>query len=244
MSTLQAQRGTVLLATMVLPIIPQEETTMYLYSRLAMLFGAVILIGTAQAAGPSCSPDVKEAIVKEFTQSGWEKMPEDQRLRFEAAIYDKYQSCSQVDDILAPDPAYCGKTSYQGSTWYEQMTCCGYDPQRRMFSCPVSVKQTYGFGGAPLPGSREYVLNCVRSGAIFVPVGVDSVHLSNEFLGANPPWQFNVIAAANTNIGLLQPMSGQTRVARSILSWQLQPTNCNYRPIWGNVLDYQIRLNQ
>jgi len=42
----------------------------------------------------------------------------------------------------------------------------------------------------------------------------------------------------------LYPMNGATRRARSILSWALRPTDCNYTPIWGNALNYRIRLDQ
>jgi hypothetical protein len=45
-------------------------------------------------------------------------------------------------------------------------------------------------------------------------------------------------------LNLVQPMNGAPRRARSILSWNLRPTGCDYRPIWGNVLDYNIRLDQ
>ncbi|MGQ5523752.1 hypothetical protein ACUHMQ_10860 [Chitinimonas sp. PSY-7] len=217
---------------------------MCMRTRLAVLLSAGLLCGVVQAA-PACGDDVKEAIVRQFTQAGWEKMNDEERQRFEKAVYAQYQpACAVQDGTVVSPAAFCGKTSYQGSTWYEQMTCCGYDPQRRMFACPVSIKQKGGFGAAPLAGSREYVLNCVSNGATFLPVGVDSVHLANEAFNVNPPWQFAVIAAANQNLYLTQPMSGVTRQARSILSWQFQPTDCNYRPIWGNVLEYQIRLNQ
>ena len=217
---------------------------MCMRTRLAVLVGAGLLCGIAHAA-PACGEDVKEAIVKQFIASGWEKMNDEERLRFEKAVYSQYQpACAIQDGTVVSSAAYCGKTSYQGSTWFEQMTCCGYDPQRRMFSCPVTIKQRGGFGAAPLPGSREYVLNCVSNGTTYLPVAVDSVHLANEIFNVSPPWQFAVIAAANQNLFLTQPMSGATRHARSILSWQFQPTDCNYRPIWGNVLDYAIRLNQ
>ena len=53
-----------------------------------------------------------------------------------------------------------------------------------------------------------------------------------------------MIANANDNLFTVYPMNGQTRRARSILSWGLQPTGCNYLPIWGNALNYQIRLDQ
>jgi hypothetical protein len=125
------------------------------------------------------------------------------------------------------------------------MSCSGYDPQRRQFASPIKIKQVFGFGGAPLPGSREYVLHCVAdTTGTLQPVGLDSVHLSNAVAGQSPTWQFAVIASANENLETLQPMNNQTRIARSILSWALPPTNCNYTPIWGNALNYRIRLDQ
>jgi hypothetical protein len=109
----------------------------------------------------------------------------------------------------------------------------------------VKIKQTFGFGGSPLPGSREHVLHCVADAAgVLQPVGRDSVHLSNAIPGSAPTWQFAVIAAANQNLHTVYPMNGQTRRARSILSWGFTPTGCNYVPIWGNALNYRIRLDQ
>jgi hypothetical protein len=123
------------------------------------------------------------------------------------------------------------------------MPCVGYDPQRRQFAAPVKIKQNFGFGGAPLPGSREYVLHCVADPAgVLRPVGIDSVHLANSV--DLPSWQFAVITNANQNLQLIQPMNGATRRAKSILSWQLPPTSCNYTPIWGNAVNYRIRLDQ
>ena len=124
------------------------------------------------------------------------------------------------------------------------MSCSGYDPQRRQFASPITIKQIFGFGGAPLPGSREHVLHCVAdAGGILRPVGHDSVHLANAVNQA-PTWQFAVIANANDDLQTIYPMNGQTRRARSILSWALTPTDCNYTPIWGNALNYRIRVDQ
>ncbi|MBB5018005.1 hypothetical protein HNQ59_001290 [Chitinivorax tropicus] len=223
----------------------QTYTQLFKFTAMAasMLAGSLFISQGARADG-TCPANVKEEVVKIMINNGAEKMPDEKRLSLEADLYKKFAPCSKPDTkLLLPEGASCGKTSYRGSLWYEEMSCCGYDPQRRMFACPVSVKQSYGFGGSPLPGSREYVLNCVWSGGGFLPVAMDSVHLANAS-GQNPPWQFAVIAAANTNINLVQPMSGASRSARSILSWQLQPTDCNYKPIWGNVVDYMIRLDQ
>ena len=69
------------------------------------------------------------------------------------------------------------------------------------------------------------------------------MHLANA-PGQNPTWQFAVIADANQNLQTIQPMNGQTRRARSILSWAFTPTSCDFKPIWGNALNYRIRLDQ
>jgi hypothetical protein len=70
------------------------------------------------------------------------------------------------------------------------------------------------------------------------------VHLANAIANQFPTWQFAVITNANENLQLVYPMDGTTRRAKSILSWAFTPTNCNFTPIWGNALNYRIRLDQ
>lgn len=209
------------------------------------LLAAAALPLSAQAQ-QVCGPEIKAEAAKELNEIA--NLPEEAQGEAQAKLYEKYKFCLQAD---APQEFHvaareCGaRVSQLGSTYYEEMSCCGYDPQRRQFGCPVKVKQRFGFGGAPLPGSREYVLNCVANAAgVLQPVGVDSVHLADEIFGVAPTWQFAVITSANQNLNLLQPMNGATRQARSILSWGFQPNNCNFVPIWGNALNYRIRLDQ
>ncbi len=221
------------------------------------IFALIVFIGLAQTAHAKnedivCGPEVKEEVAKLL--STMIDAPAEKKLAMETELYEKYQYCAQDTQLamkqqssnLKISARQCGaKVSQLGSVYYEEMSCCGYDPQRRQFACPVKIKQTFGFGGAPLPGSREYVLHCVADASgTLVPVGMDSVHLANELHGNNPSWQFSVIANANRNLATIQPMDGETRRARSILSWGLQPTSCNYQPIWGNALNYKIRLDQ
>ncbi len=219
-------------------------------ARAALILGGVLLVWSPSAAQAqtSCGPEVKEEVVK--TLAAVAGASEGAQLKLEAELYAKYKVCAedaqQVPTEFFVAARECGASvSNLGSLFYEEMTCCGYDPQRRQFACPVKIKQTFGFGGAPLPGSREHVLHCVADASgILVPVGRDSVHLANALGVQSPTWQFAVIANANQNLQLVQPMNGQTRRARSILSWALTPTNCNYTPIWGNALNYRIRLDQ
>lgn len=221
-------------------------------AKILLAVGSVLVLGLPLAAlaqnQPVCGPQVKETVARAL--SGLAGAPEEIKLDAEAKLYAEYQECAQ-DSELVPDSFHvaarqCGaKVSKLGSLFYEEMSCCGYDPQRRQFACPVKISQTLGFGAAPLPGSREYVLHCVAdtTGA-FLPVGHDSVHLANAIGNQAPPWQFAVIANAHENLFTVYPMNGQTRVARSILSWGFTPTHCDYQPIWGNALDYHIRLDQ
>lgn len=203
----------------------------------------------ARAQSQTACPEAKEEVAKTLAEIAGAS--DAAKLKVEAELYMKYQYCGQQDAQFAPASFHaaareCGAAvSNLGSLFYEEMSCCGYDPQRRQFACPVKVKQTFGFGGAPVPGSREHVLHCVAdSSGTLVPVGRDSVHLANALGVQSPTWQFAVVAAANQNLQTVQPMDGQTRRARSILSWALTPTNCNYVPIWGNALNYRIRLDQ
>ena len=208
---------------------------------------SVLALPLTAVAQDVCGLETKAAAAKELGAIKADNPAE--KLAAEARIYEKYKFCLQearADDALVIAARQCGAgLSLVGSTFFEEMSCCGYDPQRRAFGCPVKIKQRFGFGPAPLPGSREYVLNCVVDGnGILQPVGVDSVHLSDEQFGTQLTWQFAVIANANQNLQAVQPMSGVTRRARSILSWGFQPTGCGFQPIWGNALDYHIRLDQ
>jgi hypothetical protein len=214
---------------------------------------ALALLGLLPAAAQAqqdtvCGPETKEYVVNVLKE--YENASPDKKAAAEEQLYKQFSYCTQdAAKVLPADPFHvaarqCGaQVRILGSIFYEEMSCCGYDPQRRQFACPVKIKQPFGFGGSPLPGSREHVLHCVADAAgVLQPVGNDSVHLSNS--NFQPTWQFAVIAAAKDNLQLVQPMNGQPRRARSILSWQLTPTNCNYQPIWGNSLDYTIRLDQ
>jgi hypothetical protein len=144
-------------------------------------------------ADVTCGPEVKEEIAQMMAKV--ENADDAQKESVASYLYGKYQYCIQdaagdanaVQD-LAVAARQCGAgLSQVGSTFYEEMSCCGYDPQRRQFACPVKIKQRFGFGGAPLPGSREHVLHCVANAAgVLVPVGHDSVHLANEIFGQQP----------------------------------------------------------
>lgn len=215
---------------------------------------AVVLLGalplSAQAQQDTvCGQDVKEYVVKVLDE--YEQAEPEKKAAVQDELYKQFSYCGQQDaarlpttDLFFAAARQCGAgVSQLGSLFYEEMPCCGYDPQRRQFACPVKIKRPFGFGASEWPGSREYVLHCVAdAGNVLRVVGRDSVHLSNSAF--QPTWQFAVIAAAKENLQTVQPTNGQPRRARSILSWGLPPTGCDYQPIWGNALNYMIRLDE
>ena len=222
-------------------------------ARILLAVSSALLVSLPPAALAQaqtvCGAEVKEEVVKALASV--EDASDAQKQAVENELYAKYyQYCAQ-DAQLVPSTfltaaRQCGASvSNLGSLFFEEMSCSGYDPQRRQFASPIKIKQTFGFGGAPLPGSREYVLHCVADASgTLLPVGRDSVHLADAIGNQFPTWQFAVIVNANENLQTIYPMNGQTRRARSILSWALAPTGCNYTPIWGNALNYRIRLDQ
>jgi len=206
---------------------------------------AVSIPTSAMAQSAICGPEIKQQVADALAKA----TDDASKFALEKELYAKYQFC--IGDSQSVPPTFfaaareCGAAvSNLGSLLFEEMSCSGYDPQRRQFASPIKIKQPFGFGGAPLPGSREYVLHCVADGAgVLKPVGRDSVHLSDSPNGA-PTWQFATIVSATENLYTVYPMDGATRRAKSILSWNLRPTDCNYTPIWGNALNYRIRLDQ
>lgn len=198
-----------------------------------------------------CDLDVKAEVAEALSKINMSKkmtgVSQKKKLAAEAKLYKKFEYCAEDSKKVAEDDPFleaakqCGAdVSKIGSLHYEEMSCCGYDPQKRQFGCPVKIKQTFGYGAPSFPGSYEHVLHCVaNANGQFVPVGHGSVHLADEVYGERPNWQFAVITKADLNM----PLDGSTQRARSILSWGFRPTSCDFKPIWGNTLDYNIRLD-
>ena len=146
---------------------------------------------------------------------------------------------------FAPANAIGQNIKDTGSTFFEALTSCGYQPQRKELTCPIEIRQTFGFGGVPAlqpAGSYEYVMFCVDSGAGLVPVNTNGVHVHDEAHGKVPNWYLSAVVPANQQL-FNRPLRGHTLKARAILSWGLPPANCGFAPIWGNQADFRIRLD-
>lgn len=149
-----------------------------------------------------------------------------------------------VTDAINPTWPPTQVITNTGSTYYEALTSCGYHPQRKMAACVVEIRQRFGFAGVPGfgPGSFEHVLLCVDLGLGLVPINVGNVHVHDEAFGVPPRWYFATLIPANQALAA-RPLNGTTYAARAILSWAWAPNNCNFRPVWGNQIDFRIRLD-
>ncbi len=149
---------------------------------------------------------------------------------------------SLTDNVFASSNQMITNT---GSVYYEAITSCGYHPQRKELTCPIEIRQRFGFSGFPAlqpAGSYEYVLFCVQTPAGLVPVNTNGVHVHDESFGNNPNWYMTAVVPADGAL-FSQPLVGQTLRARAILSWAVPPAGCNAIPVWGNQADFRIRLD-
>lgn len=136
-------------------------------------------------------------------------------------------------------------------TYWEQLTCAGYNPQHRRLEAVVNVKQTNGYnGGLCSNGSQEYVRFFIdfHDGSGFQNMGYTS---------------FKVADISNVPPGPQHPLSYMTYLfiddaqyrkfldcdhavvptMRAVLSWNSIPSlNPNQPPHYGNHIDANIQL--
>lgn len=154
------------------------------------------------------------------------------------SLFVQEESGVDLELDAANTPAFSGNTSY------ERIQSCGYHPQREEAVCSIEIRQTGGFGGriCVAPGSTEYVLLCVNLGAGLVPIHTGTVHVHDAPAGAVAPWDFGVVIQANPALAS-RANNGATLPARAILSWAIPPANCNAVPVWGNAVNFRLRLD-
>lgn len=193
-----------------------------------------------------CGDDVKAEVVKALAK--FEDPTSKEALAVQQDLYKKFEYC--VNDAQPNDAAVrrlrqraCGKVPYVGSLFWEQMPCCGYDPQEMTFGCPIEILQDKGYGAAQYPGSYEHVLICVDYGHGLVPVARDWVHLADNMSGTSPIWNFAALPKVFDQGFLAQHFDSRSYYARATLSWMIEPSSCEQPPIWGHALDFKIRLD-
>jgi hypothetical protein len=184
-------------------------------------------------------------------------------------ISDVYNKCfPKKKPVFDKEKGVFKQAQIKWNTKYEELTGCGYHPQRRELVCVVKVKQKNGYNGkAPqfggtwnYPGSLEWVRFCVfdwnppsaaSSTNPFTPtwqwraVGLSAVRLHDETQGASGPWNYGVVIQADQKLHQLL-LEGHTFWARAALSWNYPSPNVSWCPsgYWGNAHMFKIKLDQ
>ena len=212
------------------------------------LAGALLLLGAfpsvaqqrddRSSPAPGCDPAARQKISERLARKAEPSLQRE--------IWKEHLECAADGKMALADERsryeYCGRLVYAGDLHFERLRCCGYEPQKKLFNCPVEIEHPTGFGAFPVPGSYEYVLTCIELDGAWKAVALDRVHLADAVSG-KPPWYTAVTAEARNPLESM-PLDGRALEARSILSWNLSPgNNCDYQPIWGNTIEYRIRLD-
>jgi hypothetical protein len=156
------------------------------------------------------------------------------------AVMSKYAPCIPPSSIVPPKPGTTKVVTPFDNT-YELLDSCGYHPQFvEALQCSIEIRQPVGF----FNGTMENVLFCIWQAGAWHPVNERFVRVWDEVNGAVPDWYFGVELPADLTLHFLGN-ARQTLQARAIMSWlwPVPANDCNFKPIWGNWLDFKIRLD-
>jgi hypothetical protein len=162
------------------------------------------------------------------------------------------QARSQFRALLVSNPNYFGNlelAEFQpvmpliGNTFYEQITCVGFNPQFDRLEGVVRIKQTNGYlGDLCSLGSGEHVRFFLSydNGATWQDQGMKSFTVHD--MGGPRPLDYDVHLE-------IQPDKRRCEkpnlpLVRAILSWNLPPPagDPTFKPVWGNVLETRIQI--
>jgi hypothetical protein len=133
---------------------------------------------------------------------------------------------------------------------YEQIQDCGFYPQETRLECVLRINQNFGYAGpVGSRGSFEFVSFFVDFGIGMQYVGSGIVQMADGSAGTrfavyrdfNPPGGPRTSNGGSTAV---TQTNGPILKARAILSWGVPTpsTNPNAQPVWGNVVDFPIRM--
>jgi hypothetical protein len=152
-----------------------------------------------------------------------------------------------VRQSLLVNLAFKNPIALSGDTFWEEVTCVGYNPALRRLVAVVSLKQTTGYqGGLCVAGSTEYVRFFVDWGAGLTDVGLSSFAAHDiPDVAPNPPHpiQYMVQLAVDDATHRRLCNSPVLPLVRATLSWNAIPSlNPNAVPIFGNSKDANIQI--
>ncbi|MFN8494083.1 MAG: hypothetical protein U0350_41175 [Caldilineaceae bacterium] len=167
---------------------------------------------------------------------------EDERLHFKTLVLTNPNYFGNLLDSLFPPV-----TKIVNSTYYEQLTCVGFNPALNMLEATFQINQPFGYAGELCQsGTIEYVRFYMDYGAGWVDVGLAGVNVHDIPTGVDCLEQADKPLTYVVSVPI-EPQSDYCgrpvlpRV-RAILSWNLPPSDPLTPPVWGNTLDSTIQL--
>jgi hypothetical protein len=142
--------------------------------------------------------------------------------------------------------AFPGMYTFANTTYYEEITCVGYNPSLSRLEAVVDINQVTGYnGGLCMGGSTEYVRFFVDWGAGFQDIGLASFNAHDISTGV-PDHPISYMVYINLDDSQHERLCSApvVPVVRAILQWNTAPTaNPNQHPFFGNVVDIHIQLS-
>jgi hypothetical protein len=156
-------------------------------------------------------------------------------------------------NLILSNPNYFGTfpqfgkaiKAFSGNTSFEQLTCLGLNPGGIVGSgrleAVLNIKQHSGYGtdgcGA---GTTEYVRFFVQDATGWHDLGLSSVQVY-DLAG---PLPLSYAVSVSFNHARKFCLTENILNVRAILSWNLEPTpsDPNFTPIWGNVLNARVQV--
>jgi len=141
----------------------------------------------------------------------------------------------------------------QSITFWEELTCVGYNPKEKRLEGIVSIKQDSGYTGTLCTAaSKEYVRFFVdfKDGSGFQDMGYTSFKacdISDVPPGPQHPLMYMTQLSINDEKyrKFLDCSKAVIPTVRGILSWNvIPPSNPNYIPYYGNVKDVNVQLQR
>lgn len=137
----------------------------------------------------------------------------------------------------------------QGDTFYEEIGCVSYSPDRDRLEATVVIKRSSGYSGGPCTqGSAEWVRFYVDFGGGWVDAGAGAARAFDLPAGRDCTGEPDhpIVHAVGVVLTPLRRfcLSPQLPRVRAILSWEQEPTagDPDFVPVWGEVQEDTIQI--
>ena len=166
----------------------------------------------------------------------------------------------QFKALLLSNPNYFGNLinspfpvvkQISGNTYWEQLTCVGFNPELVQLEAVVSIKRSTGYGGGLCTdGSTEYVRFFIdwEDGTGFHDVGLVSFKahdISDLPPGPQHPLKYLVVRPLDDASHRKYCNTPVLPKVRAVLSWNHIPSlDPNVLPVYGNRVDANIQLRR